>query len=255
VVTTGQAATRPFRLRIDVDPSLVPLLGPARRGAPVDVVAAPSDTLGHVVESVGIPLTEVGTLLHDGVPARPADRARPGTVRVGPVLRPQPAPTDPPRFLLDVHLGRLARHLRLLGLDAAWSPDPADAEDAELARRSGVEGRVLLTRDRRLLHRRSLAAGALVRGSGLTEQLTDVLDRFAPPLAPWTRCMACGAVLRAATADEGAGDLRPGTSRTYRDFSRCPACGRVYWRGAHARRLEAVVTLAQDVVRRRREAP
>jgi uncharacterized protein with PIN domain len=244
-------ATTRVELRLDVDPSLTFLLAPGRRGGPVDVPAAPTDTLAHVVESVGIPLTEVGTLLHDGVPAGPSDRARPGTVHVAPVVRPQPTPTDPPGFLLDVHLGRLARHLWLLGLDVAWTPDASKADDAVLARRSGEEGRVLLTRDRHLLHRRAISAGALVRGSGLTEQLTDVLDRFAPPLAPWTRCMACGAVLQAATADDVAADLRPGTSRTYRDFSRCPSCGRVYWRGAHAGRLEAVVTMAHEVVGRR----
>jgi uncharacterized protein with PIN domain len=246
--------TARFAVRIDVDAALTPLLAPARRGAPVDVAAAATDTLGHVVESVGVPLTEVGALVHDGVPARPTDRARPGTLHVGPVARPQPTPTDPPRFLLDVHLGRLARHLWLLGLDAAWTPDAAEADDAVLARRSGEEARVLLTRDRHLLHRRALAAGALVRGSGLTEQLTDVLDRFAPPLAPWTRCMACGATLEPAAADDVAADLQPGTSRTYRDFSRCPACGRVYWRGAHAHRLEAIVATAHQVVARRRAA-
>ena len=81
--------------------------------------------------------------------------------------------------------------------------------DAGLARRSGDERRVLLTRDRRLLHRRALAAGALVRSGKVAEQLTDVLDRFAPPLQPWTRCMACGAALRPAGHDEVAEELRP----------------------------------------------
>jgi uncharacterized protein with PIN domain len=44
-------------------------------------------------------------------------------------------------------LGRLARWLRLAGLDTTWS---AHVPDAELARRAHAADRVLLTRDRRL---------------------------------------------------------------------------------------------------------
>ena len=234
---------------IDADPSLHFLLPAAMRGRSVVVAGASTDTLGHLVESIGIPLTEVGDLLLDGEPASSAHRAAPGTLHVVAVARPQPTPTDPPRFLLDVHLGRLARHLRLLGLDAAWS---SDAADPDLARRSSDEQRVLLTRDRRLLHRRAIAAGALVHGSQLMEQLTDVVDRFAPPLAPWTRCMACGTSLQPAASTDVAPELRPGTSRTYREFSRCPSCQRVYWRGAHSHRLEQVVAAALTTVDRRR---
>lgn len=236
---------------VDADPSLRGLLAPARRGAPVPVTAAATDTLGHLVESVGIPLTEVGALLLDGVAVEPGARAVPGRLHVAPVTRPQPTPTDPPRFLLDVHLARLARHLWLLGLDAAWSPD---ATDPELARHSGSQGRVLLTRDRMLLHRRALAAGALVRGAAADEQLTDVLDRFAPPLHPWTRCMACGAELEPAAAADVAGQVPAGTRRTVRSFARCPRCARVFWRGAHARRLDAVVESARRTVAARRRA-
>lgn len=233
---------------IDAAADLHFLLRPALRGRPVVVDGAPTDTLGHLVESVGIPLTEVGDLVLDEVPVSPRHRVTPGHLQVFPAPRPQPTPTDPPRFLLDVHLGRLARHLRLLGLDAAWS---SEAADPELARRSAEEQRVLLTRDRGLLHRRMVAAGALVRGSQVLEQLTDVLDRFAPALAPWTRCMACGAELRPAAAADVAGELEPGTSRTYSEFSRCPSCERVYWRGAHAERLEQVVATARAATRRR----
>lgn len=233
---------------VHVEASLHPLLAPTARGRPVVVSTAPTDTLGHVVESIGVPLTEVGDPVLDGLRVTWAERAATGNLHVTPVSRPQPTPTEPPRFLLDVHLGRLARYMRLLGVDTAWS---SDADDAELARRSGDERRVLLTRDRRLLHRRALAAGALVRSGQLAEQLTDVLDRFAPPLHPWTRCMACGGTLGPARRDEVADELAAGTARTYDTFSRCTSCRRVYWRGAHAARLEPVVDSARLTVERR----
>lgn len=38
--------------------------------------------------------------------------------------------------------------------------------------------------------------------------------------------------------------LEHGTQRTYDVFAQCTACGRVYWRGAHHARLEAIVEAA-----------
>ena len=68
-----------------------------------------------------------------------------------------------------------------------------------------------------------------------------MLDRFATPLAPWTRCTACNGLLSPARKADVEQLLPPGTRRTYQTFSRCGDCGRVYWRGAHSGRLEAIV--------------
>jgi uncharacterized protein with PIN domain len=228
-------------LTVQVDPDLQFLLRPARRHTPLRLHPSVTDTIGHVVQAVGIPLTEVGALALNGERVEPSTPAAPGTLTVAPVIRPQRTPTTPPRFLADVHLGKLARRMRLLGLDVAWPADPDGADDDALVARAAAEGRVLLTRDRLLLHRRALPSGALVRGQAVTDQLDDVLSRFRPPLAPWTRCVACGGALRPAPREEVADQLEPGTLRTYEDFSRCVSCGRAYWRGAHARRLEAVI--------------
>jgi uncharacterized protein len=207
-----------------------------RRG---DVVVVPDGTssVGHVVESLGVPLTEVGELRAAGVRVPPRRTLAPGdVVEVGPVRRPQQLPEE--RFLLDVHLGSLARRMRLVGLDAAYR---TDADDAELVAQAAAERRVLLTRDRGLLRRRALPVGAYVRGDHADEQLADVVDRFSPTLRPWTRCLACNGLLARVPKEDVADRLEPGTRRSYTDFSRCPDCGRVYWRGAHSRRLSAVV--------------
>jgi uncharacterized protein with PIN domain len=225
------------RVTVRVPPDLAFLLRPRDRPARERRLGYDSDaTAGHVVQAAGVPLTEVGRLRLDGVPVTPGARPRPGgVVEVAAVPRPQPVP--PGGFLLDVGLGALARRLRLLGLDAAWSND---AEDADLAARAAAEDRVLLTQDRGLLMRRGVR-GALVRGSRPDDQLADVLDRFAPPVDPLTRCTACGAHLEPVAKAEVADLLPPGTRRTFDEFSRCPACGRVYWRGAHARRIEELI--------------
>jgi uncharacterized protein with PIN domain len=200
----------------------------------------PDATVGHLVEAAGVPLPEVGVLRLDGAPTTAAARTAPGSrIEVAEVARPEPMPTG--GFLLDVGLGALARRLRLLGVDAAWSNE---ADDAELAARATAGDRVLLTQDRRLLMRRALARGALVRGSRPYDQLADVVDRFAPRLTPLTRCTVCGGVLEPVPKAEIADRLEPGTRRTVEDFVRCPACDRIYWRGAHAHRIDAMVRAA-----------
>lgn len=70
-----------------------------------------------------MPLTEVGTVRADGEPVSRGHVPRPGErIEVDAVRLPQRPPhaSSPPRFLLDVHLGTLARRMRLLGLDAAY---------------------------------------------------------------------------------------------------------------------------------------
>ena len=109
-------------------------------------------------------------------PGRPTDRRPAVDERVEVVARARPQPLDgPPRLLLDVHLGTLARRLRLLGVDTAYRNDAADAD---LVEQAGREDRLLLTRDRGLLRRQALRRAAYVRGHRPDDQLADVLDRF-----------------------------------------------------------------------------
>jgi uncharacterized protein with PIN domain len=202
-----------------------------------------ASTLGHVVESLGVPLTEVGTLVVDGreVPVSHIPAAG-ESVSVRAVERPQRVPGAPLRFLLDVHLGTLARRLRLLGVDTAY--ESTDIGDAALAARSAAEKRVMLSRDRGLLRRRELWAGAYVYSTRPDDQLRDILGRFAPELRPWTRCTACNGLLKDATKDELAHQLKSGTQRSYDVFAQCRECGRAYWKGAHHDQLEAIVERA-----------
>lgn len=145
------------------------------------------------------------------------------------------------RFLLDVHLGTLARRLRLLGVDTAYHND---MDDPALVVQANAERRVLLTQDRGLLRRRALWLGAYVRGSRAEEQLRDLLERFEPPLLPWTRCTACNGELSEVAKSEVERDLPDGTRRGIDAYGRCLDCGQVYWRGAHSDHLERIVAEA-----------
>ncbi|MGQ4417778.1 Mut7-C RNAse domain-containing protein [Streptomyces sp. SAS_269] len=230
-------------IHVEFAPGLALFVPSGRRRGSTALVTDGVSTLGHVVESAGVPLTEVGALWVDGreVPTSYVPVAG-DSVEVRSVVRPQRVPGAPLRFLLDVHLGTLARRLRLLGVDTAY--ESTDIGDPALAARSAAEKRVMLSRDRGLLRRRELWAGAYVYSTRPEDQLRDVLERFAPELRPWTRCTACNGLLAEATKEEVADQLEHGTRHTYDVFARCGDCGRAYWKGAHHDQLEAIVERA-----------
>src|SRR5918995_16245 len=147
---------------------------------------------------------------------------RPGVPEGVEVLLPPPL-----RFLLPPR--DRSRGARRMGFDP-------DATVGHVVEAAGV----LLTQDRRLLMRRALRRGALVRGSRPDDQLADVLDRFSLEFSPLTRCTACGGVLAPVDTAEVAHLLEPGTVRSYAEFVRCHSCRRVYWHGAHAARIDAI---------------
>lgn len=218
------------------------------------VDAPPHRTVKDAVEACSVPHTEVGLLLVDGASVGFAARLAPdATTDVypwsalpadAPPSRVAPEPLPATRFLLDVHLHRLAELLRLVGLDARYD---ADADDAHLAEAAVVDRRWLLTRDRRLLMRATVTHGYLVRADAPHEQLREVVARFGlgGALAPMTRCARCNAALEPVAKAEIAHRLEPGTRAAYDRFARCTGCDRLYWRGAHARALDDLVAAAR----------
>ncbi|MFJ8231872.1 Mut7-C RNAse domain-containing protein [Streptomyces sp. NPDC094448] len=228
------------RIHVSVAPELRLFVPSAHREGPSELMTDGSSTLGHVIESLGVPLTEAGRLVVDGRTVAFSHIPSAGErVEVLGHIRPQQVPGAPLRFLLDVHLGTLARRLRLLGVDAAYESE--DIGDPALAALSARERRVLLSRDRGLLRRREIWAGAYVYSDRPEEQVRDVLGRFAPELAPWTRCTACNGRLVEADKETVREQLEQGTRRTYDVFAQCADCSRVYWRGAHHARLVGIV--------------
>jgi len=156
------------------------------------------------------------------------------------LARVRPAPLRHPRFVADVHLGRLAAYLRMLGFDTLYRND---APDEDLARASTEQQRILLTRDRGLLKRGTVTRGYCVRQTLPREQLAEVLERFelARLAAPFTRCMACNGDLKRAAKEEVADRLPLGVLGRHEEFLACPACGRVYWKGTHYQRMSKLV--------------
>ncbi|WP_304364717.1 Mut7-C RNAse domain-containing protein, partial [Streptomyces viridosporus] len=119
-------------IHVEFAPELLLFVPQARPTGATKTATDGVSSLGHVIESLGVPLTEVGALLVDGreVPVSHVPAAG-EAVTVRTVDRPQRVPGAPLRFLLDVHLGTLARRLRLLGVDTAY--EATDIGDPALA--------------------------------------------------------------------------------------------------------------------------
>ena len=212
------------RFRFEGDLSL--FLLPSQRDREVERSWSETDTLMHVVESLGVPHTEVERIESDGE-----------AIRVYPRRRER---LEDARFVLDQHLGRLAAYLRMLGFDVLHRvPFP----DEELAAVSSAEGRVLLTRDVGLLKRKEVRRGYFVRATDPRMQLKEVVRRFclAEAIAPFTRCVVCNTPLVHAGKAEVAGRLPARIAELHDEFRRCSTCGRVFWKGSHYDRMMALV--------------
>lgn len=215
-------------------------------------------TVKDAVEALGVPHTEVEAILANGVSVDFAYRVREGDriavypvfegIDVTPLLRLRAKPLRDPRFVADGHLGKLARALRLLGFDALYGTDP---EDAELARVSAADRRILLTRDRGLLKRREVTHGYCVRSDDPRRQLSEVVARFdlVGLFAPFSRCTVCNGLLQPTERDREADRLPPAVREAGLPVWSCTSCRKLYWRGSHARRIEQLVASVTEEAR------
>jgi uncharacterized protein with PIN domain len=137
----------------------------------------------------------------------------------------------PVRFLVDDHLRRLARWLRVAGCDAAWEPEIADRE---LYRRSYAEQRTILTRKKSLWAPRLL----YLRSQDVKAQFRCVMETFGldPYEFAFTRCVVCNVLHEAVAREDVAGVVPRNSYERHEHYRRCPGCGGVFWRGSHTER-------------------
>lgn len=233
-------------MRIRFLGELADFLAPAQRGATIRHTLVRRANVKDIIEALGVPHTEIGAIRIDGRDddgRAVLDAQSPARVVVAPNglgrgSRPRDAPPDPPRFVLDTHLGRLARYLRLLGFDSRYAND---CDDATLAAIADDEARILLTRDRGLLKRARVVHGRFVRADDPQAQLDDIATHFglAARMAPLTRCSDCNTRLAAVAKCDIVHRLEPLTRRYYERFALCPACDKLFWSGSHARDVRA----------------
>ncbi|HRY15752.1 MAG TPA: Mut7-C RNAse domain-containing protein [Candidatus Competibacteraceae bacterium] len=199
-------------------------------------------SIKDMIEAQGVPHTEIELILVNGCSVDFSYIVQDGdrisvypmfeTFDMRSMIRVRPYPLRISRFVLDVHLGKLARYLRLLGFDTLYRND---YEDAELAHLASEERRILLTRDRDLLKRAVVTRGYYVRAVDPRRQIEEIIERFdlQQAIQPFQRCVRCNGRLSATTKQQVWERLPPETRRSVDEFWACEACGQVYWEGSH----------------------
>ena len=213
------------------------------RGLSIRCTFNAGQSVKHLIESLGVPHTEVERIQVNGEPVEFSYQVADGDrVEVYPAS-PIQLQASEPGFILDNHLGRLAFYLRMLGFDALYRND---FHDGELARLSSQEGRILLTRDRRLLMRNLVTQGYWVRSKVPRQQLLEVVQRFdlRAAIVPFRRCMRCNGMLQPASKEAVLDRLEPLTRLYYDEFRICRDCSQVYWKGSHYERMQRFIEQA-----------
>lgn len=205
----------------------------------------------HLIESEGVPHPEVAMILANRKPVQFDHLAQDGeriavyprlhSVKLTPNERLRPPLPRPPVFVLDNHLGKLARYMRLLGFNTLY-PE-AHPDDEQLAQIAHEQNRVMLTRDRRLLMRKQIEYGYCLRSTDSKQQLIEVMDQFdlRNQIQPWLRCLKCNGLLKLVAKEDVIDQLEPKTRKYYNDFRQCRDCGQIYWKGSHYKKLQRFI--------------
>lgn len=221
---------------------------------PIRVSGSRQASIKDIVESLGVPHTEVGTILlgRDEVDFSLVPSC--GDVLSIKALRPpvdvtqasmlRPDPFDRLRFAADVNVGKLARYLLALGFDTTYSNSVSDSDLAETA---GKERRVVLTTDTNLLKRRIITYGKRIRSPDPLDQLLEVLEHFGAGNGPFrffSRCLDCNRKLEPVAKADIIHRLEPKTIRYFDTFTQCPECSAIFWKGSH---YDAMVQRLRDL--------
>lgn len=221
-----------------------------RRNSWLSYVFTAAPAIKDAIEAIGIPHPEVKAILVNDVPVRFSYPLQPqDQVVVFPFGYPLSLPKEyalrtayqgPFRFILDVHLGKLSRSLRMLGFDGLYENDYSDQAIAHIAEKAQ---RIVLSRDIGLLKHRKISWGYWLRSQHPAEQLEEIINHFKlhAALRPFVRCMACNGLIQKTSKEEVWDRLLPRTRQYFNEFFQCRSCGKVYWKGSHYERMLEVI--------------
>ncbi|WP_209319896.1 Mut7-C ubiquitin/RNAse domain-containing protein [Ancylomarina longa] len=207
-------------------------------------------TIAETMVSLGIPFSEIDLILVNGESVAMNHRLKENDrVSVYPIFESMDISSKTKvrvkalrvtKFILDCHLGKLAKYLRMLGFDTLYRNDFGDDEIIDIA---SEEERIILTRDKLLLSSPKISHAYFVRAIDRHEQLIEVVKKFDlySQFRSFTRCMTCNASLYEISKEEIINKIDRETARVFNQFFYCKHCDKVFWKGSHFKRMEAFI--------------
>ncbi|MCG8335161.1 MAG: Mut7-C ubiquitin/RNAse domain-containing protein [Proteobacteria bacterium] len=225
-------------------------LPPDKQKKPFAYLFFGSPSIKDVIEALGIPHGEVDMILINGKSESFDYSLKSGdNVSVYPMFesmdissttKVRAKPLRENKFILDVHLGKTAKNLRMLGFDAHYENNLDDPEIIEIAQK---DKRIILTRDKELLKNSKVTHGYWVRSKNSDKQISEVIKRFDlySKIKPFHRCMSCNGLIEEIEKEKVLDRLEPKTKQYFNEFFICLGCDKIYWKGSHFERMEAKI--------------
>ena len=214
--------------------SLNDFLPQAKKNSGISYFFSNAPAIKDAIEAIGIPHPEIKEIFVNNRAVTFKYLLSAGdSVEVYPFIQIHPSPQ---KFVLDVHLGKLARLLRLLGFDTLYQNDFSDKEIIAFARE---QERIVLTRDVGLLKHKIIQCGYWLRSQLSPEQAKEVIRRFAlaGSIRPFSRCLVCNGLLEPVAKERVLDQLPANTIMYFTDFYQCTNCKQVYWKGSHYEKM------------------
>jgi len=145
------------------------------------------------------------------------------------------------KFIADRMLGKLAKGLRMLGYDTIYSRGEDPHQIIQLARQ---EGRVILTRNTKLIPKRSEDHVIRVTEDNPFLQLKELIQKRHISLNEenlFSRCLVCNVLIDEISVEEAEGKVPDFIFYQQKAFFQCPRCGRIYWQGTHQGNMQKKV--------------
>jgi uncharacterized protein len=225
-------------------------LRPAQRQRELEFPIKGQMTVKGVIESLGVPHSAVDLVVVNGKPAGFSYVLKKGDyVSVYPefeafdisgISKNRKKSLRSSRFILDAHLGKLAKKLRLLGFDSLFAREISDDEIIDQAH---AERRIILTRDRDLLKSEKVDHGYYIRATDTDGQLKEIIVKFDlwSQFDPFARCLICNGELEKADISEVRGQINQETASIFSEFFRCSSCKKIYWEGSHYESMKGYI--------------
>ena len=225
-------------------------LPPRNRGQELKCTFFGKPTVKDIIESRGVPHTEIDLILVNGESVHFNYHVQPGDIisvypefellNIQPLNRLRPRPLRSTAFIADAHLGKLAAYLRMAGFDTAYRND---FQDKEIIDRSHQEKRVILTRDLDILKHGKVSRGYFVRNRDPLKQCIEVIEKFnlKDQIIPFSRCLDCNALLQPVEKEQITDKIPELTNKYFDEFYQCMGCGKVYWKGSHHKNMQKTI--------------